>query len=427
MSILSALFLWSVILIGFQPAHAASPPQIRDIQIGYDGRGLTRVVIFASENLDYRSSAFGDDGHGIRYVLDFDRLEWALPDSNRSKGEGAGVGEIYRYRYAHFSPTVSRLVFDLDRPLVVVSASSDPPDRAGGSWRLIIDYRATDEATFNSLKPNVLGKPATQTAPVRSTGPQSILPQPSASPLIPEAIRTPTRPVIVIDAGHGGRDPGASGRKGAREKDITLQAAVKLQSLLLASGQYEVIMTRTTDVFVEHDERVRIAREAEADLFISIHADAAGNRTVQGASVYTLDEKGDARLETKLKEASWGVPLEVHSEFEAEPPSEAVEDILVDFTTRETQNNSAEFAELLIPELAKAGPVLRNTHRQANYYVLLSPNVPAVLLEMGFLTNINDETRLLSASGVDRSMAAVKSGIDVYFERQKKKSERYSF
>lgn len=419
MSLMAAVTIMiSGIFAGMFPAWAQTPPAITDVKIGYDGRGTTRVVIFATENLDYAEHAFVEGG--LRYVLDFERVRWAIPGGTDSKGEGDGVGGIQRFRYAHYQPTVSRLVFDLDEPVIVDSAFSAPPDHKGGMWRLVIDFKRADIETFKQLRPGSMA-----TEPEDDAGKALVLtPQASSSKTPPPAAAF-RRPVIVIDAGHGGRDPGTTGlTKGIKEKDVNLKAALKLRDLLKASGKYDIIMTRETDIIVEYEERIRIARDADADLFISIHADAAGNQSVQGASVYTLSEKGDKRLESKLKDGDWDMPLEVHSIYDEEPDEE-VEQILVSLMTRETLTHSSEFAEILIPQMAEAGPVLRNTHRQANYYVLLSPNVPAVLLEIGFLSNANDEARLATDSGIDKSMRSVKHAIDIYFDSKKQRASQY--
>jgi N-acetylmuramoyl-L-alanine amidase len=399
-------------------ASAQGNTRINDIQIGYDGRGLTRVVIFSSDKLDFTEHALIEGG--LRYLLDFDRLEWNLPGKRESKGEGNGVGGIQRYRYAQYTDDISRLVFDLDQPVVVEGSFSVPPDARGEDWRIVIDFRTTDIETFRQMRPNA-GQ-AAPPPPEQASGADDSLPQ--KSNFATQDVRR--KPVIVIDAGHGGRDPGTIGFiKSTKEKDVNLKAAKKLRDILQASKAYKVILTRETDVLVDYEERIRIARDADADLFISIHADAAGNRTVQGASVYTLSEKGDKRLANKMDEGDWDMPLEVHAIYDDEAADGELEDILVSLMTRETQNHSAEFAEILIPELAKAGPVLRNTHRQANYYVLLSPNVPAVLLEIGFLSNSGDEARLSTDDGIAKSMKAVMRAIDLYFEEHDRRYSQY--
>ena len=395
---------------------------VSDIDIRFDGKDRTQVIIYSSKNLDYSESAMF--ANGMRYWLDFDLLTWALPGGSDSKGVGEGRGHIQYYRYAHHKPSgspdramVSRLVFVLDQPVYVDTAYSLPPDAGDKRWKVVLIFKKTDEETFKKLKPVNISENSDKVRLIIGNDPKK---QPVVRVKVDDVKLGQTKPIIVIDPGHGGKDPGALNGKIAVEKDIVLKASLKLKKLLEDTKNYKVILTRSSDVYVEHEERIRIAREANADLFISIHADSAGSHTVKGASVYTLSEKGDARLESYLKDGDWNMPVEFHPGDTKAAPDSEVEDILLSLLTRETLGHSADFAKLLIPELAKAGPVLRNTHRQANYYVLLSPNVPAVLLEIGFLTNTDDVKRLTKGDGVDNSMAAVKRAIDRYFVTHKR-------
>lgn len=433
-SVISAfrsLALAMAVVFGIGTASAQTGAEITGVQLAYDGFGTTRVVIHANQNLDYKELALFDNG--LKYVLDFDHLEWKLPGEDASSGAGAGVGDIHAFRYAQYTPEVSRLVFDLEHPVTVDSSFVARPDRPDGSWRIVIDFRRTDFESFKTMRPQKSRLEADNVSLTKLKAPppsivdvrvEDIFARKPETLIKPQADMTPDaslevhKPVIVIDAGHGGRDPGAIGLvRGLKEKDVNLQAAQKLRDLLVASGHYEVIMTRDSDILLDYEERLRIAREANADLFISLHADSAGNQSVRGASVYTLSEKGDKRLKGKLQDGDWDMPLEVHAVYDEAPDAE-VEQILLSMMQRETLANSAEFAELLIPQLAAAGPVLRNTHREANFYVLLSPNVPAVLLEIGFLSNASDEARLSDPQGIDQSMRAVKSAIDIHFSAE---------
>lgn len=218
------------------------------------------------------------------------------------------------------------------------------------------------------------------------------------------------RRVIVIDAGHGGRDPGAVGRTlGHREKDITLKAARMVRDLLAADPRYQVVLTRDGDRYLELEDRVRIARAAHADLFISLHADSNPNPNAKGASVYTLSERGAGRARSMMDRQDWTV------EFGDEDRPPLVEEILVDLTQRETSNRSADFAQTLIPRLSEAAPLLRNTHRNAGFFVLLAPDVPAVLIELGFLTNRDDENRLGSDRRLQAKARMIARSIDDFF------------
>jgi N-acetylmuramoyl-L-alanine amidase len=224
------------------------------------------------------------------------------------------------------------------------------------------------------------------------------------------------KPLIVIDPGHGGKDPGASSKKGLREKDVTLGVATALRDRLLASERYDVALTRSSDVFIELEDRVTKARTLGADLFIALHADAGAKAETRGASVYTLSPEGERRVEAARHKNDWVLAVEVDS---SRP--EMVNQILADLVQRETKNQSARFAQTLAPALEEAGwPVLQNTHRKKGFYVLLSPDVPAVLLEMGFITNDQDAAMLVSESKRRKLVDGVASAIDSFFDSQAK-------
>ena len=398
----------------FGAVAQAQTVTVSDVRVGYDGE-RTRVVINADRDLDY--SQFALVNGGLRYVLDFDRLNWNLPGQSAHQGEGEGAGGIQRYRFAHNSAETSRLVFDLDEPLLLESSFTMTPGAGESDYRIVIDFQPTDLSTFESIRPRSSEAAAPVTLTIEDRVPAMPEPTVISSRSGPEV--TSSRHIVVIDAGHGGRDPGAIGILGTREKDVNLDAALALRDLLEDSGKYDVVLTRETDEYVEHNKRIEIARNVGADIFISIHADAAGSRAVSGASVYTLSRAGDARIERVSLENGWTIPLET------EPVGDAARSILEDFVTRETLTKSGMFADLLIPELEQVGPILRNSHRQANFYVLLAPDVPAVLLEIGFLTNPNDERRLSSEEGISTSMEAVHRAIDAYFAQEGQTMAQY--
>jgi N-acetylmuramoyl-L-alanine amidase len=215
--------------------------------------------------------------------------------------------------------------------------------------------------------------------------------------------------VVVIDAGHGGHDVGAQSLV-RNEKDITLAAALSLRAHLLKMGHYRVVMTRDSDVFIPLEGRVQIARRAGADLFISLHADSAGSDpTPHGASVYTLSDTGETRVNNVLGPHEWFS----HAGNGQTAPD--VRQILLDLTQRSTRNRSSEFAAKLLGHIGDKVDLLPRSHRDANYFVLLAPDVPAVLLEMGFITNPGDEMRLTDPAQRDRLTAGIADAIDDYF------------
>ncbi len=219
------------------------------------------------------------------------------------------------------------------------------------------------------------------------------------------------KPVIVIDPGHGGRDPGAVGRKGTLEKTITTKAAAELAARLRNSGRYKVIITRTRDNYVDHDDRLRIARTGQADLFISIHADSTSNKHARGASVYTLADRAKGRSKRIVNNQNWILDVDLSQQ------SDPVGDILVDLAQRKTESQSDAFAEILLSELKGKTKLIGNSHRRAGYYVLLAPDVPAVLLELGFLSNAEDEKLLKTKAHRDKILSAVERAINRYMAK----------
>ncbi len=224
-------------------------------------------------------------------------------------------------------------------------------------------------------------------------------------------------PLVVIDAGHGGHDPGAiSPDSGSREKDITLALARAIRDDLLASGRVRVALTRADDRFLVLEERYGIARRLKADLFISVHADAAENDTASGASVYTLSEVASdreaARLAARENKANIinGVDLGAHSGD--------VSSILLDLTQRETMNVASDFARLLQREASEAVKFRTHAHRFASFVVLKAPDTPSILFETGFISNKQDAEFLASPAGQKRVARGVRNAVQIHFARR---------
>jgi len=353
------------------------------------GRGLAMGAV--GEVLRVR---FGGDAERTRVVVDLDRtargevvhpgddgrlvltLAGVAP-TERLNGEGVGLVRSYRIAGAG---AAARLELDLATGAEIERRFLLAPGDGVDHYRYVVDLKATGRA------------------PVRARS--------EARPARPAE-----RPLVYIDAGHGGRDPGAQGQQ-ARESEVTLAAARALKQELERSGRYRVRLTRDADVYVGLNRRVAIAREAGADLFISLHADAGADPATRGASVYTLSEQGAGRA---VREFTRGENWQRSLNLPGRDPS--VDRILLDMTQRATQNRSAQLARTLLSELEGADhPLLRRSHRDAGLAVLLAPDVPAVLLEMGFITNPEDERLLTDSRARRRLMQAVAEGIDRYFE-----------
>ncbi len=399
-AVLSLITLGAVFAPGGSPAAWADRPTVSVVRFGAD-EGRTRVVVEADAPISYGYFTLAERSR--RLVVDLEPVRWAIrgeDGSTRGEASGAGTGDglVAGYRYAHNSSSASRLVFDLAAPVRVSRDFVLPPAAGAPRHRLVLDLVPTSAAQFaqSAGAPQARERARTRSAPADAP------------------IRRSARFVVVIDPGHGGRDPGAIGPGGLQEKDVNLAVARLLRDRLERSRRYEVVMTRDEDRFVELADRVDFAREAGADLFISLHADSsASGSSVRGASVYTLATRAERRARTDiLSRQNWLIDVEL----EGRDPQ--ISDILVDLAQRDTHNQSDAFAEMLIPQLDAVGPVLRNTHRNAGLYVLLAPDVPAVLVEMGFLSNPQDEALLSSNRHRQRLAAALERAIDRYYNER---------
>jgi N-acetylmuramoyl-L-alanine amidase len=347
-------------------AFADAPSAIRGVLVQEAGAAC-RVTLALDRPAQARTFFLSDP---TRFVIDVANSQLALPGG--ASGQGPGAGVVRRYRYAPQANGVSRVVLDLEAPASLVR------QEMGGRRAAALSFDIAANAPFTPAP-----------APVERMG------------------RASGRRTIVVDAGHGGRDPGAVGATGTREKDVVLHCALMLRDALEHRG-YRVALTRDGDRFVELEDRVRFAREQHADLFLSIHADASPNRETTGASVYTLSESGANRAQNMMASQNWELDL-----GGARAP--VARDILVDLAQRETTNRSAQFAQLVIPRLSEVAPLVRNTHRNAGFFVLLAPDVPAVLIETGFLSNAADERRLADPRARDRMAGAMAQAVDAYF------------
>ncbi len=226
------------------------------------------------------------------------------------------------------------------------------------------------------------------------------------------------KPVVVIDAGHGGQDPGTIGRYKSREKDVVLQYAIALQKHLIKSGKYKVVLTREGDHFISLRGRVAVARKNKGDIFISIHADSAPARTARGLSVYTLSEKAsDAEAEALAAREN---KADVIDGIDLSGEREDVADILISLAQRETNNLSATLADMIVSNVQKKNlPLLPNSHRFAGFAVLKAPDIPSVLIETGFLSNQGEEKQLKSKAYRDKVVSGIAAGIDAYFAYKK--------
>jgi N-acetylmuramoyl-L-alanine amidase len=383
------------------PAASAQPGEatISGIRVG-DRGAETRFVVELSgaQAVRYHVFTLADP---YRVVIDMQNMSSRLPDVAGVKGGGL----IADYRYGVFQQNTFRIVIDTTGPVTVTRNFTLEP-QGGFGRRVVLDMATSDPATFMAS----IGLPDADKAAV-----QAEAEKPAPAPVVPPSpeSRHDRRRVVVIDPGHGGVDPGTHGKSGVLEKDVVLNFGRELAKRLRDSGRYDVYMTRDKDFFIPLRERVAIARRHKADLFISIHADSIAKPDVRGMSVYTLSEtasdKEAAALARKenLSDAIAGI------DFQGESPE--VTGILIDLAQRETKNYSARFANSVVDYARHSTTLLEPTHRFAGFVVLKAPDVPSVLVELGFLTNGADEKRLTSSAWRTSVASSFVRAVDRYF------------
>ena len=368
-------------LAAFAAGHAATgAANLLKVRMGGDGPD-TRFVI----ELDGAASAkvMSDGALDHRIVL-------TLPGVTAAQAQqGAGRGVVKAW-VVDQTAGGARLQMDLAANGVLKRRFLLPPADGIASYRYVIDVAAAQPALMTSIKTASVATPQIRT---------QFLP--------PRKLALPLKKVVVIDAGHGGKDPGSLGANGY-EKDINLAAALTLADQLGRSGRYKVVLTRSTDVYIPLEDRVRIAQRAGADLFISLHSDSGPEADLKGASVYTLSDGGAARSVRFVTQDNWLMKTSLSGD-------QGVRDILFDLTQRATRNRSAVIAQTLVTNIEARAPMLRRSHRDAGFMVLLAPDVPAVLLEMGFVSTPEDEARLRDPAARTRLMGAVANAIDAHF------------
>lgn len=372
----------------------------------------TRIVIELSEPAAFRAFMMADP---VRLAVDLPAYAWKA-------GPVAGLGHtgIRQVRQGPLQvPGFSRIVIDLDKPFLIQAAFAMPKSKTGPD-KIVIDIATASAAKFAQDRGKILGglkvtgasanPPATPPTSAKTARPPRDMAPTSSTLVFPQV----KRPLIVVDAGHGGDDPGAPGSQGLKEKNITLAMARDLKAHLEATGRYRVILTRDKDVFIRLSERVAFARRNKADLFISLHADSISRPGVRGASIYTLSETASDKETEKLAarenlaDAIAGINLDTEDQD--------VANILVDLAMRDTMNQSKFFANKIV-KVFRAGGIntLDTAHRFAGFAVLKAPDIPSVLIELGYMSNDREAGMLSTPAYRNRIADALVSGIDYYF------------
>ena len=417
--LISYLIFFLSIFLSLASDLKAAEPVATNIRIGTHLK-KTRIVIDVSDKINYRIFALSDPN---RIVIDLPEMTWRLPANVISQNLVDNSNLINNFRYGYFRPGLSRVVLDIKKPARIKSVFIITPAN-GKNYRLVIDLVQTSRKKFLAIiRESKLKKPL-RTKKERDPSlkkelenqlynmiPTKKKPR-NEKRTIEKQKKVTIKPVVVIDPGHGGIDPGStSGR--VFEKHITLAAAKVIESHLKSLGRYTVFLTRRNDKFVRLRKRIAIAKAHGASLFISLHADAIKNRRVRGLSVYTLSERASdkeaadlARKENK-SDVIAGVDLSTESPI--------VSDILIDLRQRNTMNESSKLAIGLVKHMRKITKTLSNAHRFAGFAVLKSPDIPSILVEMGFLSNKADEKALLNPKYRAQLARSIGKAVDDYF------------
>lgn len=354
----------------------AGESSIQNIRVANHADNVMRLVIDLSEKSGYKVFTLKNPE---RLVIDIENTDFA-EDLNPQL---ANINYLNKLRFGKMENGVGRIVAEVDFPPEVKKDFILPP-QSGFAWRLVVDVETT-----KSDYAEVEKKKEVAAKPVR-------------------------KPLLMIDAGHGGKDCGAISISGSYEKHLTLKMAKELRDKLLKTGRYNVMMTRSDDRALALRQRVQMARNAKADVFISIHADSAHNSAAKGLSVYTLSERASDSEAAALAERENKADAVIGMDFSDKPQDVAT--ILIDLVRRDTMNNSSILADYMVVEMKKNVTVLPNTHRFAGFAVLKAPDIPSVLVEIGYLSNRKEELMLRRPEYREKLASSMVKALDKLFK-----------
>jgi N-acetylmuramoyl-L-alanine amidase len=384
---------------GGSESPAVSFPVATDARLGGD-ESKTRFVMDLSRKIDLHAFTLADP---YRVVIDLPQVVFQLPPKTGESGRGL----VKAFRFGLVMPGGSRLVFDLSKPARIDKAFAiDPAD--GAPARLVLDLASTDRESF-------LRRVALDAKEAKNEGKGAPAEPPPASAANPSEVSGDLRPLVVVDPGHGGIDNGTKAPSGELEKDIVLDFAQRLRQRLEKTGKLRVVMTRSDDTFVQLADRVHIARNAGAALFVSIHADwlSHGEGDADGATIYTLSETATDSEAARLAEKENRADVIAGVDLKAEPDD--VAGILIDLAQRETKSYSLQFAHKLANEMRPVARLHKNPLKSAGFRVLRAPDVPSVLIELGYVSNRQDLQSLLSDTWRNKTADAIAKAIESYF------------
>ncbi len=383
----------SLIALAFvvKPLKLLASPLMTSYRFGIQGKSDTRFVLETPQSLSYRTIYLNNSN---RIVIDFKTLVNLSLNTQMSP-----IGSIKSVRSGRLNHDYFRVVLDLKNP-ALISKSFILSPKGGAKYRMVFDITNTSQSNFNK-KISVFSYSNNFTK------------QPIISSKIKKTkvIKKKKTPIIVLDPGHGGKDPGAIGKNKTLEKHVVLSVAKKLEKILKTKG-YKVYLTRRTDKYLKLRERSLFAQKKHADLFLSIHADSNPNRSAKGLSVYTLSDKATDEESRKLAQRENAADLIGFSGFEKYDKN--VQFFLADIGQDLSVQEGIILAELIVENAKKSGVnYLKRTHRSAPFAVLKS-TVPSVLAELGFLTNRNEEMLLKQSYYQNKLAKTIANAISKY-------------
>jgi N-acetylmuramoyl-L-alanine amidase len=398
-------------------AGAANLPVATAARVAGD-ESRTRFVADLTAPVGYTVYVLPDP---YRVVIDLPQVSFEMDQESGRNTRGL----VSEYRYGPVAEGRSRIVLDTNGPVLIEKSFILEPE-AGQPARIVVDLVKSSEADFAARlqadEPASLAAigGASAEAEVETASPQP-RPRPGseASALPdekPARTRSEGRRLVVIDPGHGGIDPGAIGVGKTKEKDVVLAYGLALRKVLEAVPGLDVVMTRSDDRFLTLKERVRIARENEADLFIAIHADTVRGPEARGATIYTLSEKAsDAEAEALAHKEN---RADIIAGVDLETENEEVTDILIDLVQRESKTHALVFAKKAVAEMKPVTAFTGKPMRSAGFMVLKAPDVPSVLVELGYLSSRHDEKQLTSPAWRQEVAEAMGRAVEKFFAQQ---------
>lgn len=391
-------FFW----MGLFASTAAAAVNVNDFRIGNQSDGV-RVVFDMSQSVNYRVFLLDNPK---RLVIDLDNT------SINKVFTGTNNQLISKTRVGKLDGNNKRVVLELARPMIIKKAFMLQP-QSGKPWRFVVDAKL---ATAQEFKDGISSKKIvtndTKFVPQENKGADSWFGFGSQDNNTSGKAAKRKR-VIVLDPGHGGKDPGAIGAHGKTfEKNITLAMGKELQEILRRRG-YTVYLTRNTDIFIPLRQRIKIAQKYKADLFMSLHADSAKNRSATGLSVYTLSDRASDAEAAALAERE--NKADIIGGVDLGNNTKEVNDILISLSQTDSRNKSSKYATYLVKEMSKSVKLVKNTHRFAGFAVLKAPDMPSALLEMGYLSNKTEEANLKTQSYRRKLANSAAAAIDKYF------------